>query len=105
MSNQRRRDADASYCYRDVSICGVPYRLTIVEGGAMFSDKSGFWGVSGRFMFEYAEMLWYLVGAESTWNRVPAAHLASMHKKLGEYIGTDHTEADGSVFELSFKRD
>jgi len=92
-----------SRSYRDVSIGGVPYRLSIVEGGAMFSNKSGFWGVSGRFMFEYGGMLWYLIGAESTWNRVPACHLAKMHKLLGEYISTDHTESGGSVFKLSFK--
>ena len=103
-NEQRESDSGSSHCYRDVSIGGVPYRMSIVDGGVMFSNKSGFWGVSGRFMFEYVGMLWYLVDAQSTWNRVPVCHLAKMHKKLGEYIGTDHTEADGSVFELSFKR-
>ena len=78
--------------------------MTIVEGGVLFSDKSGFYGVSGRFMFEYQSNLWYLIHAEATWDKVAACHLVKMHKLLGEYIGTDHTEADGSLFELTFKK-
>jgi len=107
MSKKLDNDEDfgSSDCYRDVSIGGVPHRMSIIDGEVMFSDKSGFWGVSGRFVFEYVGMLWYLVDAQSTWNKVPACHLAKMHKLLGEYIGPDHTEADGSSFELSFKRD
>lgn len=89
--------------FRDVSVCGVPYRMSIVDGGVMFSNKSGFWGVSGRFMFEYRHHLWYMLHAASTWDSVAACHLAKMHKLLGEHIGPDHTEADGTVFELRFR--
>lgn len=77
--------------------------MSIVDGGVMFSNKSGFWGVSGRFMFEYREHLWYLVDAQSTWDKVAACHLVSMHKKLCELIAPDHVEADGSRFMLRFK--
>jgi hypothetical protein len=85
--------------YRDISICGVPYRLIIVGGGAIFSNKCGFYGVTNRFMFEFKEHLWYLIEMQVTFNRVPACHLSKMHEKLGEFIGRDHEE-----FELVFKK-
>lgn len=90
--------------YRDVSVGAVPHRMTIVEGGVLFSNKSGFYGYTARYMFSYRSHLWYLEHTESTFGSVAACHLVKMHKLLGEYIGTDHTEADGSVFELSFKK-
>lgn len=89
--------------FRDVSVCGVPYRMTIADGGVLFSNKSGFSGVSGRFMFSYKSSLWYLEHAVSTFGHVAACHLVKMHELLQKHIGTDHTEADGSVFRLTFK--
>ena len=89
--------------FRDVSVCGVPYRMTIADGGVLFSNKSGFSGVSGRFMFSYKSSLWYMEHAESTFGKVAACHLVRMHKLLQELISRDHTEADGSMFELTFK--
>jgi hypothetical protein len=86
-----------------VNVCGVPYMMTIVDGGVLFSNKSGFYGVSGRFMFEYRGHLWYLMHSESTFGEVPVCHLARMAELLAKYIGSDHTEADGSVFTLQFK--
>ena len=41
--------------------------------------------------------------AESTFGKVAACHLVRMHKLLQELISRDHTEADGSMFELTFK--
>lgn len=91
--------------YRDVSVCGVPHRMTIVDGGVMFSNRSGFYGYSGRYMFEYAGMLWYLIHSESTFGKVAAAHLAKMHKLLSEMISPDHTESSGKKFVLRFTED
>ncbi len=90
--------------YRNVSLGGVPYRMTIVDGGVLFSNRSGFHGVTGRFVFSYRSHLWYLEHSESTWGSVAACHLVKMHKLLGEYIGADHAESNGSVFELTFKK-
>jgi hypothetical protein len=87
--------------HKNVSICGIPYRLIIVDGGAMFSNKSGV--STGRFMFRYNNCLWYLDHSESTWGYVAACHLVQMHELLEKHIGRDHTEAYGNVFELSFK--
>lgn len=89
--------------YRDVTVCGVPHRMTIVEGGVLFSNKAGFWGVSARYMFSYRSCLWYLNHTESTFGNVAAVHLVKMHKLLCEKIGPDHTEADGTIFSLTFK--
>lgn len=90
--------------YRDISICCVPYRMTIVEGGVVFSNRSGFYGVTGRFMFAYRSHLWYLDHSQSTWGDVAACHLVRMHERLSEYIGPDHAEADGTEFKLTFKK-
>lgn len=90
--------------YRDVSVGGVPHRMTIVEGGVMFSNKSGFYGYTARYMFAYRSCLWYLQHTDSSFGEVAACHLVKMHKLLAEYIGPDHTEADGTEFELTFKK-
>jgi|LakMenEpi03Aug12_release.lakeMendotaPanAssembly.Ray.scaffolds.fasta_scaffold03878_17 hypothetical protein len=90
--------------YREVSVCAVPHRMMIVDGGVLFSNKSGFYGVSSRYMFSYRSSLWYLDSSESTFGKIPVVHLVKMHKLLCEYIGGDHTEADGTPFSLTFKK-
>lgn len=74
---------------RKVNVCGVPFEMSIVDGGVLFSEKSGFYGVSARFMFEYNE-LWYLTGVEATFPRHALCHLVKMHKLLEQHIGDDH---------------
>lgn len=83
---------------RKVGVCGVPHDMTIVDGGVMFSDKAGFWGVSGRFMWEYKCHLWYLVCSEDSFGTVAGCHLKKMHELLTEMIGADHEQ-----FELKWK--
>lgn len=89
--------------FRDVSVCAVPHRMTIVEGGVLFSNKSGFYRFSCRLMFSYHSHLWYLENAESTWDKVAVCHIVKMHKLLEELIGADHMESDGSKFQFAFK--
>lgn len=67
---------------RHVTVAGVPHTMQIVEGGVLFSNKAGFWGVSARYMFAYKSNLWYLVQVESTFGDVPLVHLDKMHKLL-----------------------
>ena len=88
---------------KDVSVCGVPYKMAIVDGGVLFSRKSGFYGVTGRFMFEYRVHLWYLTDNYSTFANVAVCHLCAMYDLIEQHIGGDHMEADGSTFELKFK--
>lgn len=78
--------------------------MSIVDGGVMFSDKSGFYASASRFMFAYRHHLWYLMNYETISDGIPACHLAKMHQLLSEYISPDHTEADGSTFQLAFKK-
>lgn len=91
--------------HRKVIICGVPYSMSIVDGCVLFSNKSGFYGVGMRFLFEYRCNLWHFESSATTWGSVPACHLAQMHEKLEEMISPDHTEADGSVFTLRFAKE
>lgn len=88
---------------RKVTVCAVPYEMTIVEGGVLFSNKSGFSGTHGRYMFEYKSSLWYLTELTSTWKATPVCHIVKMHKLLALHIGPDHTEADGTRFQLEFR--
>ena len=83
---------------QNVSICGVPYLMQIVDGGVLFSKKSGFYKSAGRFMFAYRNRLWWLEHAESTFGHVSAVHLQRMHELLCEKIGSDHED-----FPLRFK--
>ena len=89
---------------REVGVCGVPHVMTIVDGGVLFSNKSGFSGYAARYMFAYRSSLWYLEEFGVVFGEVPLSHFARMHSLLAEYIGPDHTEADGTVFELTFKK-
>lgn len=73
-----------------VTVCGVPHEMSIVDGGVLFSDKSGFYGVTKRIMFTYRSDLWYVVEATSTFDNVALCHLVRMHKLLAEHIGGDH---------------
>jgi len=75
---------------RKVNVCAVPYEMSIVDGGVLFSDKSGFWGLSGRFMFQYISDLWYLVDWHTTFGKVATAHLVKMAKLLEEHSGGNH---------------
>jgi hypothetical protein len=86
---------------RKVNVCGVPFEMSIVDGGVLFSNKSGFYGVSARYMWEYRGMLWYLDHIESTF-KVPGCHLVRMHELLAKHISGDHTEAGGASFDLKF---
>lgn len=87
-----------------ISICGVPYTMDIVDGGVLFSNKSGFYGVSGRFMFSRKSWLWYLDHSESTWGSVPSCHLVRMHELLAEHIaGDNEPEKDGGSFRLQWR--
>lgn len=86
----------------NVSIGCVPHTMTIADGGVVFSAKSGFYGVSGRSMFEYRADLWYLLHAESTWGDVAACHIVGMHKLLCEKIAPEHS---GDHIDLRFKDD
>lgn len=92
-----------SETYREVCVCGIPYRMSIADGGVLFSNKSGLPGVNGRFIFAYRSSLWYLEHSVSTSDRVPCCHFVRMHELLEMHIGKDHAEADGSDFVLSFK--
>ena len=90
--------------YRDVSVCAIPHRMTIVEGGVLFSDKSGLARYATRHMFSYREHLWYLEQDAAACKAVAACHLVEMYKLLQDYIGPDHSDANGSNFVLTFKK-
>lgn len=83
---------------RKVTVCGVPHEMSIVDGCVLFSNKAGFWGVSGRYVWEFRSHLWYLTTSEGTFGTVAGCHLTKMHELLMELIGGDHEE-----FELRFK--
>ena len=84
---------------KKVTICGVPHEMSIVDGGVMFSDKSGFWGLSSRIMFEYRSGLWYILSADSTFNKTAACHIVRMYEMLAKHIGGNH-----EVEELRWKQ-
>lgn len=81
--------------FKDVSVCGMPYRMYLVEGGVLFSDKSRFDGRTARFMFSYRYALWYFEESQSTYEAVPACHLATMHELLCQMIWPDHSTNEG----------
>lgn len=75
---------------RQVVVCAIPYNMTLVEGGVLFSVSHGLSGVSSRFMFEYtADGLWYLTSIDETFGRTLAIHLVRMHQLLGELVAKD----------------
>jgi hypothetical protein len=76
----------ANSALKRVVICGVPYTMQIVDGGVLFSEKSGFWGVSGRYVWTYRSAHWYLDTAEVTWHRVMGSHLVRMLELLHEHV-------------------
>jgi len=84
---------------RTITICSVPYEMIIVEGGVLFADRSGFYGVEARYMFEFRCELWYLIAGESTFDKTPLCHLVAMHKQLAAHIGKDHEQFDPSKFQ------
>lgn len=69
---------------RDVVVCGVPYEMSIVDGGVLFCDRSGFWGVASRIMVEFRAGLWRVSTAADTFDRVPLCHFVKMHQLLKE---------------------
>ena len=75
---------------KEITICGIPYTMQQTDGGVLFSEKSGFWGLSCRLMFEYKEGLWYLVDIKASFNTVPVAHLTKIYEFLKE-VRKEHT--------------
>lgn len=74
-----------------VTICGVPYTFQRIEGGVIFSEKSGFWGHSLRVVFSYQSMLWRL---EEATGKVALCHLVRMAQIIDERVHGDHAEAN-----------
>lgn len=83
---------------REVSVCGVPFAMSIVDGGVLFFNRSGFYGLSERFMFSYRGGLWYL---EERTQEFPGshtlppsatmlAHLIRMGRLLDEHVARDN---------------
>ena len=76
-----------------VTVCAIPYELTRIEGGALFSCKSGFWGCSSRIVFEFgSNYLWQLTQFEDSGGSVPLCHLVKMKALLAEHICADHED-------------
>ena len=75
---------------KSVIVCGVPYEISIIDGGVLFSDKSGFYGVSARTMFEYRSGLWYIIDVKRTFDSIALCHLVKMSKLLIKHIGDNH---------------
>ena len=91
---------------RNVSVCGVPFLMSIVDGGVLFSSKHGFYGVTERYMFERKSSLWYLVDIKATFKAVAVSHIVKMHELIGRFISEDHEpERDGDEFVLCWKRE
>ena len=93
--------------YMDVTVCSVPHILFIVEGMAVFSNKSGFAGCSKRVTFEYRSGLWYVTGISGNVeslvaNDIPVAHITKMGKLLEEHILAEH-EHKPNPKNLTFK--
>ena len=83
---------------KNVNICAVPYTMSIIDGGVMFSDKTGFYGVTGRFVFEYRCGLWYLATAHDTFDAIAACHVRRMHELLAEHVLRDHEDDNPKHF-------
>ena len=75
---------------RKVTVCAVPYEMSIIEGGVLFSNKSGFYGVSARYTFAVRNHLWYLEDRQETFPRTALCHLVKMSELLKLHIGGDH---------------
>lgn len=75
---------------RQVVICAIPYNMTLVEGGVLFSVSHGLSGAVSRVMFEYTEDgLWYLTSIDETFGRTLALHLVRMYQLLSEQVAKD----------------
>ncbi len=85
---------------RKVTVCGVPHEMSIVDGGVLFSNKSGFYGVSRRIMFARRNRLWYIENAAATFDSVPLCHLVKMAKLLDIHIDANHTSSDPQFTDL-----
>ena len=73
-----------------VNVCAIEYEMIVADGCVIFSEKSGFYGVSRRVVFEFRSGLWYLHEVTGSMTNVPVAHLTRMHELLGIHIGEDH---------------
>ena len=73
-----------------VNVCAIEHEMIVADGCVIFSEKSGFWGVSRRVVFEFRSGLWYLHEITGSMTHVPLAHITRMHELLGIHIGEDH---------------
>lgn len=85
---------------RQVTVCCVPYEMTIIEGGVLFSDKAGFYGLYHRYTFEFRHLLWYLSENVGTSDSTPLCHLKAMHSLLSKHVCPDHGEFTHQFVEL-----
>ena len=79
---------------KDITICGVPYSLVVVEKACIFTERSGFYGMSMSFTVEKKSDLLYLTdittGGWASGN-VPLCHLIKAKQIAAEHIGDDHS--------------
>lgn len=60
-----------------VTLNGIMYRVTEIDGQVIFDEVGGIFGVKTMFCFEWTGAGWYLVDFEATYHGVCARHLVS----------------------------
>lgn len=60
-----------------ISLCAVPYDVTDADGQVIFEDRSGFFGLEGRFTFEWKGCGWYLVDFEDSFEKIFVPHIVA----------------------------
>lgn len=80
---------------RHITLCAVPYHVTVQDGQVIFEERSGFWGLHSRFALEWKGCGWYLVGYEDSYDSIYVPHLVAASKWVEDNFHIEWTDGTG----------
>lgn len=82
---------------RRITLSGIGYRMTEIDGQLIFEEMGGICGVTNRFTLEWKGCGWYLVDFEHSFGRVRLSHLNAAAKWVEENFTIEYHNGVGTV--------
>lgn len=82
---------------RSITLCGVPYQVTLIDGQVIFLNRSGFAFTHSQFTFEWCGTGWYLVDTESSAERVYVPHIVAAFQWCRWHFPVTYVGGKGTV--------
>lgn len=74
---------------KEVTICGIGYRVTEIDGMIIFSESSGFYGCCNRMIFTRNQYSGWRIELKLTFDNILTAHIEKAYHLIMKWRGDD----------------